>query len=107
MSSQEAIYKSGLSRSDVDALEGPLVLNFGTNWCGYCSAAWPIIAEALQTFPTVKHLGVEDGPGRALGRSFHVKLWPTLIFLKNGTEVARLVRPSTADELRSALQLIA
>ena len=36
---------------------------------------------------------IEDGPGRRLGRSFGVKLWPTFVFLRDGREVARLVRP--------------
>jgi thioredoxin 1 len=44
----------------------------------------------------VRHIRVEDGRGRPLGRSFRVKLWPTLVFLKDGKEVARLVRPSGA-----------
>ena len=40
-------------------------------------------------------------PGRAgvLGRSFRVQLWPTLILLKDGQEVARGVRPSDAADL--------
>jgi thioredoxin 1 len=37
----------------------------------------------------VRHVKVEDGSGRRLGRSFGVKLWPTLVFLRDGREVAR------------------
>jgi thioredoxin 1 len=54
----------------------------------------------------VRHLQVEDGPGRPLGRSFRVKLWPTLVFLKDGQEVARVVRPSRVEELQDALAKI-
>jgi thioredoxin 1 len=32
-----------------------------------------------------------------------VKLWPTLVFLKDGREVARLVRPTDAAAIRKAL----
>jgi thioredoxin 1 len=49
---------------------------------------------------------VEDGSGRPLGRSFGVKLWPTLIFLADGREVARLVRPGDIDAVGQALGLI-
>lgn len=49
---------------------------------------------------------IEDGPGRPLGRSFRVKLWPTLVFMLGGKEVARLVRPGDASEIRDALALI-
>ena len=45
----------------------------------------------------------EDGPGRPLGRSFRIKLWPTVVVLKDGQEVARVVRPVSSDEVRVAL----
>lgn len=82
------------SRADVDALPGSVVLNFGTDWCGYCQGARPLIEEGFAQHPGVRHLKIEDGPGRPLGRSFKVKLWPTLIFLREGKEVARIVRPT-------------
>jgi thioredoxin 1 len=94
------------SRSEVDALAGPAVLEFGTPWCGWCRAAQPLIGQALAAHPAVRHLRVEDGSGRPLGRSFQVKLWPTLIFLNDGKEVARLVRPGDAASIRQALAAI-
>lgn len=91
------------ARAEVDALAGPTVLEFGTGWCGWCRGAQPLIAEAFAGHPGVRHIKVEDGPGRPLGRSFRVKLWPTLVFLKDGQELARVTRPSSADEVRAAL----
>jgi thioredoxin 1 len=92
------------TRAEVDATTGPLVLEFGTGWCGFCRAAQPVIAEAFGDHPGVPHVKVEDGPGRPLGRSYRVKLWPTLIFLKDGKEVARSVRPESADDVRAGLR---
>lgn len=97
----------GPSREDVEAIQEPVVLEFGTSWCGWCRGAQPLIAQALREHPGVRHIKVEDGPGRPLGRSFRVKLWPTLVFLKNGQEVARVTRPSDGRSLREALQQIA
>ena len=91
------------ARESVDLLEGPTLVEFGTAWCGYCRAAQPLLASAMESHPAVRHIKIEDGPGRRLGRSFRVKLWPTLIFLRNGTEVARLVRPNSAVEIGEAL----
>lgn len=93
-------------RADVDALTGPAVVAFGTDWCGYCLAAERHIAPALAAHPDVRVLAVEDGPGRPLGRSYRVKLWPTLIFLRDGVEVARVVRPSNREAVDEALAAI-
>ncbi len=93
----------GPGLAEVQSLQGPALLEFGTPWCGYCSAAQAPIAEALAEQPRVRHLKVEDGSGRPLGRAFRVKLWPTLVFLRDGREVARLVRPRSAGAIRDAL----
>jgi thioredoxin 1 len=90
-------------RAEVDALPGATVLEFGNNWCGWCRRAQPLIAEAFAGHPALRHLKIADASGKRLGRSFGVKLWPTLIFLKDGQETARLVRPMSVDEIRMAL----
>lgn len=94
------------TRAEIDALPGPTLLEFGANWCGHCQAAQPHIAEALAQHRALRHLKIEDGPGRPLGRSFRVKLWPTLVFLRDGQEVARLVRPTSSAEISRALQAL-
>ena len=94
------------TRAEVEALKGPALLEFGVPWCPHCQAAQPKIAAALANAPDIPHLKVEDGKGRPLGRSFQVKLWPTLIFLRDGREVARVVRPPTSQEISSALDQI-
>lgn len=91
------------ARTQIDALEGAAVLEFGAPWCGYCDAAQPLLAAALADFPFVDHVKIEDGKGRPLGRSFRVTLWPTLIFLKGGKEVSRLVRPIDSTVIKEAL----
>lgn len=93
-------------RSDVDDWQGPAVLEFGTSWCGYCQGAQALIEDVLVDAHEVKHVKVADGPGRPLGRSYRVKLWPTLIFLKDGREVARVVRPDSEDEIRDGVAAI-
>lgn len=91
------------SRAEVDALTGTTVLEFGSNTCGICRRAQPHIAQALQDAPALRHLKIEDGAGRPLGRSFGIKLWPTLVFLRDGKETARVVRPVDSAPLRAAL----
>ena len=94
------------SRAEIDRLEGAILIEFGSPWCGYCRAAQPSIAVALQEHPGVRHLKISDGPGRLLGRSFRVKLWPTLVLMKDGVELATLVRPRGSAEIAQALEQI-
>ena len=93
-------------REEVDALAGPTLLEFGSPWCGWCRRAQPLIAEALGAHPEVRHIKIADASGRRLGRSFGVKLWPTLVFLRDGREAARLVRPGDTANIRQALAAI-
>lgn len=95
------------ARPEVDALAGPTLVEFGSPWCGYCRRAQPLIAEALAGHPGVRHLKIADASGRRLGRSYGIKLWPTLVFLADGKERARLIRPTDAGSIREALAKIA
>lgn len=94
------------AREEIERLAGPTLLEFGSSGCGYCAAAQPLIAAALAAHSRVRHVKIHDARGRRLGRSFRVKLWPTLVFLDNGSEVARLVRPADEGAIRAALAKI-
>ena len=95
------------TRAEVDALPGATLLEFGSLNCGYCRVAQPLLEQAFAEHPQVQHIKVEDASGRRLGRSFGVKLWPTFVFLKDGAEVARLVRPLKLDAVREAFARMA
>jgi len=88
----------------VSEMAGDTILEFGTPWCAHCQAAHPAVQEVLAEYPELPHIKIYDGKGKRLGRAFQVKLWPTLILLHDGQEVARLVRPLHVEEVR---QLVA
>lgn len=95
-----------MSRADVDAINEPTLLVFGVNWCPHCQAAAAPLQEALAHLPALRVMQVEDGKGRALGRTFGVKLWPTLVFMRGGKELGRLVRPTQAKEVTALLAAV-
>ena len=94
------------TRAEIDALEGGTLLEFGSPTCGYCRAAQPLIAATIPNHPHIRHFKIADGPGRKLGRSLKVKLWPTLVFVNQGKEISRLVRPADGRQIQQALEQI-
>lgn len=95
------------TRDEVDAMTGATVLEFGASWCGICQGARALIDRALAKHPDLRHLWIEDGKGKRLGRSFGVKLWPTLVVMRDGKEVARVVRPRDESEVLDMLGRVA
>ena len=91
------------TREAVAALPGNVVIEFGVDWCPHCQQAAGPVSKALAA-ATLQYLRLEDERTRPLGRSFKVKLWPTLLFLRDGMEVARVVRPTSAAEVAAGLE---
>jgi thioredoxin 1 len=95
------------AREHLDQTPGPLLVEFGAPWCPICQAAQPVIAAALSPRADLPHLKIEDGKGKPLGRSFRIKLWPTLVLLEDGREVGRVVRPAGRGEIEELLSALA
>ena len=87
------------ARTDIDASGQSLLLEFGASWRGHCQAAQPVIGTLLGDQPQLEHLKIEDRRGEPLGRSFRVTLRPTLVLLRGGQQLARVVGPLSAADL--------
>ncbi len=85
------------TRDEVNQMKGPVLLEIGASWCPHCQAIQPQLTAMLARHQEVRHLKIEDGKGQPLGRSFRVKLWPTLVFMRDGQVVRQVVRPSDAE----------
>jgi len=90
----------------IESMNGEAVLEFGAPWCPHCQAGEEVMQEVLSepAYTDIKHVKVYDGKGKPLGRAFNVKVWPAFILLRDGQEVARIVRPMLASQVRELLQ---
>jgi thioredoxin 1 len=92
-----------LTREEVDKLAGKVLLDFGASWCPICQAFAPLLRELMKKYPEFRHIKIEDGKGKLLGRSFKVKLWPGLVVLKDGKVIHQLARP-TIEQVEECLK---
>ncbi|MCH2558352.1 MAG: thioredoxin family protein [Alcanivorax sp.] len=92
------------TRDEIQGIVEPTVLEFGSPDCPYCQKTEPMVKAAFQDFPGISHVKLADHQDKMLGRAFNVDEWPTLIFIQEGREVSRLVRPENEDAIRDRME---
>ena len=84
--------------------DGELVLlDFFATWCMPCKMLEPIINEVSQTADGVKVAKLDIDENTQIARDFGVMSVPTLVVLKDGQEVERIVGFRQADQILETL----
>jgi len=83
----------------------PVLVDFWAPWCGPCLMQGPILDEVAKGAgpnAIVAKINVDEEPG--IASQFGVQSIPTLLVLKDGQILQRLVGVQSAQVLTSALQ---
>lgn len=93
--------------AEVERSATPVLLDMWADWCGPCHMLAPTIdqlATEMSGRVKVAKLNIDENPGTA--NRFGVRSIPTLLVLKGGKEVDRLVGAQPKQEIMRRLEKI-
>ena len=79
------------------------VVDFFATWCGPCKMLAPILESVEKETEGVAFFRIDVDQAPDLARRFGIMSIPTLVFLKNGEEVARTVGVQRKPELTAKI----
>jgi len=92
---------------EVIKAEGPVVVDFSAEWCGPCVRMAPILEEfAADLAGRAKVCRLDVDESRKTAAEYKVLSIPTLVFFKDGKEVARVIGLSTKEALMAKVDTL-
>lgn len=93
--------------AELAASDKPLVIDFWATWCGPCRMVGPIIEELEKKYEGQVVIGKADVEEAVeLTGKFGIRNVPTVLFLKNGEVVDKVVGAASKDVFESKVQAL-
>ena len=91
--------------AEITNSDKPVVIDFWAPWCGPCQMMGPVFAELAEEMKDVAKLvkiNTDESPD--LAQPYNVQGIPTLIILKDGKEVDRIVGLGSKEMIKSKIE---
>ena len=94
-----------LTKTDFEAVtkEGTVLLDFFATWCGPCKMIAPILDQLAEEYPDKKICKIDVDQEQALAQQFGVMSIPTLILMKDGVIINKMVGAGSKKKLEEFL----
>ena len=92
--------------AEVEQAPGLVVVDFWASWCGPCMMLAPVMEELDGELPQIKFCKVNVDDERDLAMEFQIDSIPTLLCVKDGHVVRRLVGYREKDALKKELEAL-
>ena len=94
--------------SEVLAQNKPMVLDFWATWCGPCRMVGPVIQQLADQYEgqvIVGKVNIEENADELVAQ-FGIRNIPTIVFIKNGEVVDKVVGAAPKPTLEAKLQAL-
>ena len=83
--------------------EGTVLLDFFATWCGPCKMVAPLLDQLAEEYPDKKICKIDVDKEQALAQQFGVMSIPTLILMKDGIIINKMVGAGSKKKLEEFL----
>jgi len=90
-------------KTEIANAKGLVVVDFFADWCGPCQTLGPIFEEVSEEYSEVKFIKVDTQKAQNTAAEAGVMSIPTIVFIKNGTELERVMGAQSKDALKNKI----
>ncbi|NQU98821.1 thioredoxin [Candidatus Woesearchaeota archaeon] len=91
---------------DAETKEGKVIIDFWAEWCGPCRMLGPVFEALGEEMKDYKFTKVNVDENQELAGKYGVRGIPTMIFLRDGEEVDRVVGALPKEALKAKIEKI-